>query len=51
MTRAFFAVDFCRLVTKNKMGCDLLKGFFGNKKPQSHHILGETKIEFAIFRP
>jgi len=51
MTRAFFVVDFCHLVTKNKMGCDLFKGLLGKKKAQSHHILGETKIEFAIFRP
>jgi len=34
------------------MGCDLFKGFLrGKKKAQSHHIFGETKIEFAIFRP
>jgi hypothetical protein len=28
MTRVIFVVDFCHLVTKNKMGCDLFKGFF-----------------------
>jgi hypothetical protein len=43
--------DFYHLVTKNKMGCDLFKGFLGKTKPQSHDILGETKIEFVIFRP
>jgi hypothetical protein len=51
MTKVFFVADFCHLVTKNKMGCDLLKGFFRGKKAKSHHIFGETKIEFAIFRP
>jgi hypothetical protein len=44
MTRVNFVVDFCHLVTKSKMGCDLFKGFskhdFLGKEGQSHHILG-----------
>jgi hypothetical protein len=40
MTRAFFVVDFCHLVTKNKMGCDLFKGFLGKKGPTSPYFGG-----------
>jgi hypothetical protein len=52
MTRAFFVVDFCHLVTKNKMGCDLFKGFLGEKKmPKVTIFWGKQKLNFAIFRP
>jgi hypothetical protein len=45
-------VDFCHLVTKNKMGCDLFKGFLGEKKmPKVTIFWGKQKLNFAIFRP
>jgi len=44
MTKVYFVVDFCHLVTKNKMGCDLFKGFLRAKKAQNHHFLGKQKL-------
>jgi hypothetical protein len=44
MTKVFFVMDFCHLVTKNKMGCDWFKGFFRKRKAQSHHFLGKQKL-------
>jgi hypothetical protein len=40
MTKVFFVADFCHLVTKNKMGCDLFKGFLGKEKPKSQYFWG-----------
>jgi hypothetical protein len=44
MTRAFFVLDFCHLVTKNKMGCDLFKGFLGKKRPNITVFWGKQKL-------
>ncbi len=48
MTKVFFVVDFCHLVTKNKMGCDLFKGFFREKKPKVTIFLGKQKLTCHI---
>jgi hypothetical protein len=47
MTKVFFVVDFCHLVTKTKRVATCSKGFCGKKIPKSP-FFGETKIEFAI---
>jgi hypothetical protein len=52
MTRAFFVVDVLPLGDQKQNGLWLIQRIFrGKKRAQSHHILGETKTEFAIFRP
>jgi hypothetical protein len=46
MTRVIFVVDFCHLVTKNKMGCDLFKGLFRKRRPKITIFWGKQKLNF-----
>jgi hypothetical protein len=44
MTKVFFVMDFCHLVTKNKMVVTCSKGFLGKEKPKVTIFLGKQKL-------
>ncbi len=48
--QAFFVAKFCHLVTKNKMGLQLIQRIILDKNGQKSLYFKETKVEFAIFR-